>query len=119
VTSVRDSPPEPIQQILNRYDEVRQFRVEIDLVNVQALGITITEDLDFEYLDEIDGDAAFYHHPDVEGGVMMYAQGIGFYCAHDMDDLEAVEKWFTIEFGEYKGSPIRVSTFDDMESQRF
>jgi hypothetical protein len=114
--------PEPIQDIVEPFDEVEYFECDVDLVNVQSLGIELTF-TDFHYFNNVDGDAAFYPCPEskysseeVEGkheGVLMYAQGVGWYCGHDLGGVGIVEEWFQEGLEEFLSSDIRFTAFDE------
>jgi|GEM_PF-3118358 len=115
---IDDDVPDQIRECLERYSHRQKFQVAVDIVNVQSLGISLAEsatDLgdSYNYFNDVEGDAAFYYfpNPEVDGGVMMYAQGTGWYCIDDPEYMDELKEWFTEEFDEYKDAPYTFSLF--------
>jgi len=115
--------PQPIRDFAEPFEEMEYFESDVGLVNVQSLGITLG---DFHYFEEVEGDAAFYPCPESnyadendsekQEGVLMYAQGVGWYCGYDLGGVGIVEEWFQENFEAYLDSDIRFTAFDDADS---
>ena len=121
--------PEPVASFIEPFDRTVYFQTQKDMVNVQSLGISLAETTElgeyYHLFNDIDGDAVFYyctesdyfeHGEKPPEGVLMYAQGTGWYCAYDMDGLNTVEDWFYEKFEEFIESSLTFSAFENYDS---
>lgn len=110
-----DGDPQAITDFLRDFDEVVKFRTEPNLINLTSLGMVLEPDYHWKTFESIEGDAAYYPHEEIEeGGVLLYTQGTGRYCAQNMDQLEEVERWFTVNFEEYRNDDITLDLYEEI-----